>query len=83
MLSLTFIDFYVFWAIIPFITVDMVDYFAWLEWSAEDRFSYHAVFWSSVEFSIGFAFSFVKSCFAVCFVVSIFRFPACRVALGI
>lgn len=83
MLCLTFIDFYVFRAIVSFVTVDVVYYFACLKWSAEDRFCYYAVFWFPVEFPIGFAFSFVNPCLSVGFTVSIFRFPPCRVTFRV
>lgn len=81
MLGLTFIDFYVFWAVVCFITVDVVDYLSRLEGSAEDPLRDYSVFMPSVEFAVGLATTFTDSCCSVGFSVTVLGLPSSGVTL--
>jgi hypothetical protein len=83
MLRLTFINFYVFGAVVCFVTINVVYYLAGFERSTEDFFSDYSVLMPSVEFAIRLPLAFADSGFSVLFSITMFIFPTCGVALRI
>ncbi len=79
MLCLTFVDFYVFRSVVPFIAVDMVDDFSRFERSAEDFFGDYSVFRASVELAVVLAVAFVHSRLSMLFSVAVLILPPGRV----
>lgn len=73
----------IFRSIIAFISIDVMDDFTLLEWSAEHLFSNYSVLMFSIELPVGFTFASAHSRITMRLSISIFSFPSSWVSFGI
>ena len=81
MLGLTFINFYVFGAIVGLIAIDMVDDLSGFERTPEDCLRDYSVFVASVIFAVGLTFALAHSHLSMLFSVAVLGLPSGRIAL--
>jgi hypothetical protein len=58
-LSLACVDFQIFGAVVPFVSIDVVDYFTGSQRAAKDLLRHYSVLMASVVLAVGFACALV------------------------